>query len=266
MKISIGKKAKMKRTKKILYVLLIVVLLVIAAICCMYVYKNYKRANPTVRDESNQQETTAGEVPPECQNVGEELGNVGDIVQPDGLGVERPITDYGDYTGSSDVGSVDAGGLSSITVDPIESQDANERGGIDPATIKGPISQEMKENVAGYIEKDGSAQYRTYVSWEPSSRRRFTEENYYTILVAVSKILEDRLNETDPGRYQVVASMPSIEKAQAAGLDVFWEIDDYGYLSIVGDFVIQDLKSRTEVEEIKVYTVYYEGSYLTIKE
>lgn len=257
----------MNKAKKIGYFVLVIVLLVAAVLCGIFVYRSYKRANPVKPEESEAStEVDISQLPPEYQDVGEELGKVGNIAQPEGFGVERPITDYGTSETQSDVGSVDTGGLGSIKVDPIEDKDPNEQGGIDPATILGPIPQTIKEDVATYIEKDDDEKYRTYVSWTNQERRRFSEENYYIVLIAVSKILEDKLNANDPGRYRVVPSMPNVERLEVAGLYAYWEIDDYGYLSIVGDFITQDLKSQTEVEEVKVYTVYYEGEYLTIKE
>lgn len=208
-------------------------------------------------------ESSQTETPEEYKETVADIATVEKVDQPSGLGVERELTDYSQFNIGS-VNTADMSGVGNVQIDAgLASSDHT--GQLVMSDIKVPLSDAQKEDIASYITKDGSGLYSPKVNWA-RNKNKIDETQYYVLLATVGKMVEDKLNEGNAGRYSVIASMPSMELLNEAGLDVYWTTDDYGFLSIAGDFVIQDLQRQTEVEEIRVYTLYYDGIYLAIKE
>lgn len=211
---------------------LILVVILILAICFIYIQKRNDNIS------SGQQQVSDNSMidwVPAPKN--------GEFKQPEGLGVERQITD--DNAEKKAMASLNVSGGSN----------------------KNPLmlaidDDDVKEAAESLVEVVDKGKYRCAIDW---SDYDISDSDYFVLLSLIGQMYEDKLNENST-RYSVIVKAPTVEQLEEAGIPVMLDIDADGYLTMYCDITTQDLVSKTEVEEILAFTVYYEGDILAFKE
>lgn len=158
-----------------------------------------------------------------------------------GYGVERPISgELKSVSSNKSLGDLDFNDL--------------EAGAKDKLLIVGQLAYESEE-INTYLEKK-EKEYHSTIDWTYGN---LTNVQYDSLLAVCGLIEEDRLNENEAGRYTVEAKRPDINYLNAQGIDVMFDLDDENRMLIWVDLITRDSKTETEVEDVKLITVYYEA-------
>ena len=223
---------------KIVKSLALVILLVVAAGCAYYSINEYLSSKSNrLGDEEVVTETKEAEF---------EIANVASAsdAQPSGYGVEREITgELKTNNKATGVGGIDFSGV-----------------GEDTFQIIGKLAED-KELIQSMIEKENKV-YTSTINWTYGN---ISVEQYKALIVACGAMYEDELNNGQGMRYTVEASIPPADSVDEMGIEVLFDVDEEGYLTLWADIITRDSVSNTEVEEIKSFTLYYTGNVLTFK-
>ena len=166
----------------------------------------------------------------------------GEFEQPEGMGIERQITDIDAYSGMASIKLSGGNGKNQLTL----------------------VNNDDEVIIAAeqLVEVVDKGKYKCSIDWY---EYEISTTDYYVLLSLVGKMYEDKLNE-NTDNYIVITNQPTMEQLQEVNIPVFFDIDKEGYLTLYCDIITQDKSNNTEVEEIKAFTVYYEGDILTFKE
>lgn len=237
------------RVKNIAFYVVAVVLILGIGFAGFLAYRNFKAVKSVSTDVA--QETIA---PPEVGPMPEEMEQAvavsdDNISQPTGYGVTRPLTKLDD-------GNVPGAGLSGVG-DLEFNVDTD-------LVIRGSLGAgESAETINSYVKKAEPGKYECYVNWSRS--KELSTDMYSTLVATVGMILEDEMNMQSPGRYEVIAEDVPVSALIDGSVTAVYEVDEWGFLTIVADVTIRDLQEETEVEELKAYTLYYDDAYLAIR-
>lgn len=225
--------------KKVIKVAGLLILLLVAAGCAIYMFNDYKSSSVKNEDENEIVMETQERVELPVANV----ASASDA-QPAGYGVEREITGElknSDTTGG--VGSIDFSGV-----------------GDDTFSIVGKLAED-KETIQSMVKKENKV-YTSSIDWTYGN----ISVDQYKALVAVCGLMyEDELNEGQMGRYTVESNIPPADAVDEMGIEVLFDVDAEGYLTLWTDIITRDSRDNVEVEEIKSFTLYYDGNVLRFK-
>lgn len=165
----------------------------------------------------------------------------GEYKQPDGMGKKRTISQ--DSTSNN--------GMASIKINKNENKNI----------ITVIDDEKVIEAIEEKVEEVEDGKYRLMIDWYDYD---LSSEDYYVLLSIIGEMYKDEVNK-DSDNYNIIVKQPNIEDLREIGIPVFFDIDSDGYLTVYCDIITQDIKAGTEIEEIKEFTVYYEGDILTFK-
>lgn len=160
-----------------------------------------------------------------------------------GYGITREIT--GELKGATDES---AKSLGDLDFDNLEDDLSN------TIQLVGQLKGEQDE-INTYVEKK-EKEYHSTINWTNGD---ITQVQYDSLLAVCGLITEDKLNESEPGRYTVEAKRPSMDYLESQGVEVMFDLDDENRMLIWVDLITRDSKEQTEVEEVKLFTMYYEA-------
>lgn len=120
--------------------------------------------------------------------------------------------------------------------------------------LVGQLKGEQDE-INTYVERK-EKEYHSTINWTNGD---ITQVQYDSLLAVCGLITEDKLNESEPGRYTVEAKRPSMDYLTSQGVEVMFDLDDENRMLIWVDLITRDSKEQTEVEEVKLFTMYYEA-------
>lgn len=164
--------------------------------------------------------------------------------QPSGYGVRRPLTGELKSDSKKSMGDINFDGLENETFE-----------------ILGKLSAD-KDVIHSLIKKEDK-NYTSTINW--TNPKDLTIDDYKALMVVCGQITEDELNKEQAGRYTVVVDIPPSDKMDELGAKILFDVDDEGYLTLWTDVTTKDSRDSTEIEELKSYTLYYEGNIIKIK-
>lgn len=225
--------------KKVTKVIGLLILLLVAVGCAIYMFNDYKSssiANDKVEFVSENKPKE--ELP--VANVATSSN-----AQPKGYGVEREITGElkNNQQSSGGVGSIDFSGVGANTFD-----------------IVGKLAED-KDTIMSMIKKENKV-YTSSIDWTYGN---ISVDQYKALIAACGQMYEDELNEEQLGRYTVEANIPPADAVDEMGIEVLFDVDENGYLTLWTDIITRDSRDNSEIEEIKSFTLYYDGNVLTFK-
>lgn len=232
-----------------------VVLLVILICGCFFIYRMWNEDGrvPIGPGLSAEDITKSNEEIELNQNITEWVSapKEGEYLQPEGFGVERELTDFTSNTVGEEESK--SSGMASIQMD--ESSTGNR---LDVLGQDRSVLEDIETNID--INEEG--EYTSEINW---SDYDISTSEYYVLLAIAGKIYEDELNTNAKGRYRVICRQPTIEQMEEANIPVLFDIDLEGYLVLYCDVITQDLQNEIEVEDMMMFTLYYEEDVLTFK-
>lgn len=238
-----------KKKSNVIFAVCLIVLIILCTVVIWFAYSRYKALKEDVQERTPYVQSNPP-MPEDMIGAKEMITDNKNIIQPEGYGVERSISEVADITIDQslidDIGNLDFDDMESSTV---------------KTEVVGDYTEEEKRIIGNKIEKDvTTGRYITHINW--SSSKELSDNNYKAFVVVAGKMLQDELNSSNAGRYQVIANPMQPDTLEGSGLVAYFDIDSDGYLTIAYDATIRDLVNRTEVQEIRTCTLYYDGIYL----
>lgn len=224
--------------KKVVKIVALLILLLVAAGCAIYMFKDYKSLSKIDVDEVIMETQERVELP--VANVATSSN-----AQPDGYGVERKITGElkNNNQSTGGVGAIDFTGVGDSTF-----------------SIIGRLAED-KETILSMVKKENKV-YTSSIDWTYGN---ISVDQYKALIVVCGLMYEDELNENQFGRYTVESNIPPADVIDEMGIQVLFDVDEEGYLTLWADIITRDSHDSTEVEEIKSFTLYYDGNVLKFK-
>lgn len=236
-----------KRKSNIIFTVVVLILLIICAAVIWFAYTRFRKLEEPERVPYVQENPP---MPSDMVDAREMVKDNKDILQPEGYGVEKSVDSVADIY------------IDQSVIDEVGDVNFDDTAATVKTEVRGDYTDEEKKVISEKIEKDSSTgRYITHINW--SSSRELSDNNYKTFVVVAGKMLEDELNKEVPGRYVVTANPMTAETLKGSGLVAYYDVDYDGYLTVAYDATILDLVNRTEVQEIRTSTFYYDGIYLT---
>lgn len=224
--------------KRISNILTVVLLIILVAVLC-FIFLQRKELQETFEQDTDiVSSTDAGIV----DWIAAPKQN--DIEQPDGFGVERQI--------------VQNETENTVTLDSISGDGFS----VEKSFVLAVNDDEVKQAMESLVEVTDDGKYKCAIDW---SDYDISSSDYYVLLSLVGKLYEDKINNGS-NDYTVIIKQPTVEQMEEVGIPVLFDIDVDGYLTMYCNVITQNNSTMTEKEELLVFTVYYEGDILTLKE
>lgn len=163
---------------------------------------------------------------------------------PDSYNVERPLTGDLKVANKKSVGDLDFSDTEVMSFD-----------------IVGPLSED-KADILEKVKKQSAKVYTSTIDW---TNNDISIKEYKALLAATGQMYEDQLNENAVGKYTVQSDVPDSEVLAGIGVNVLFDVNEEGMLTIWNDIIVRDSTTSTEVQELKQFVIYYVGDVLTLK-
>lgn len=163
---------------------------------------------------------------------------------PDSYNVERPLTGDLKVANKKSVGELDFSDTEVMSFD-----------------IVGPLSKD-KADILEKVKKQSAKVYTSTIDW---TNNDISIKEYKALLAATGQMYEDQLNENAVGKYTVQSDVPDSEVLAGIGVNVLFDVNEDGMLTIWNDIIVRDSTTSTEVQELKQFVIYYVGNVLTLK-
>lgn len=240
----------MDRVKKSTRDVIVLVIIIVFAVCALCLMLN-------LRKKANKEPSSMVATPSNIQ--AETAPAESDLKLPSYYGVEREIYNV-DEVDMSDLPEVEQN-VGDISFNDIDIPESRKEGSLSSSQIDGNWTDDEKEKIARKIKVHENG-YAPNINW--SKNKSLSNEQYNVLLICIGETLERKLNES--GNYNVIVNYPDSNIMQKAGIPYYYEFDDYGYLSMWCDVTTQNLDTNKEIQELKYYTIYYDGEVIGIKE
>lgn len=163
---------------------------------------------------------------------------------PDSYNVERPLTGDLKVANKKSVGELDFSDTEVMSFD-----------------IVGPLSED-KADILEKVKKQSAKVYTSTIDW---TNNDISIKEYKALLAATGQMYEDQLNENAVGKYTVQSDVPDSEVLAGIGVNVLFDVNEEGMLTIWNDIIVRDSTTSTEIQELKQFVIYYAGDVLTLK-
>lgn len=163
---------------------------------------------------------------------------------PDSYNVERPLTGDLKVANKKSVGEIDFSDTEVASFD-----------------IVGPLSED-KADILEKVKKQSAKVYTSIIDWTDTD---ISVKEYKALLAATGQMYEDQLNDGTVGKYTVQSDIPDSEVLAGVGVNVLFDVNEEGMLTLWNDIIVRDSTKNTEVQELKQFVIYYVGDVLTLK-